>query len=66
MTKTPLYLLLETKLGRDPALDMRERRERGETWRSISHAYLQFGIDVTEVTLRAWLKDATAPTAAAQ
>lgn len=56
--ETPLYQLLAAKLGRDPVQDMRERRENGESWRSIMIAYLNVGVSVTDVTLRSWYAQA--------
>ena len=62
MNNSPLYKLLATKLGSDPVSDMIKRRDRGESWRSISLEYLtKHDISVTEVTLRSWYAAGTTP-----
>lgn len=54
-TQSPLYRLVAEKTGQDTVEWMRERRERGISWRGISMALLsEHGLDVTEVTLRKW------------
>lgn len=56
-----LYQLLEAKLGEDPVANIGKRRQRGETWRTIERAYLDdYGVSVTDMTLRTWYKNATA------
>lgn len=65
-SRTVLYALLHEKLQRDPLEDMRERRERGESWRAISIAYLvEQGVSVTDVTLRSWWADSEQQSASA-
>lgn len=57
--KTPLYQLLAAKLDEDPVENIKRRREAGETWRSIERSfYFDHQVDVTDVTLRAWLREA--------
>ena len=59
-----LYKLLAAKLGSDPVSDMIKRRDRGESWRSISLEYLtKYDVSVTEVTLRSWYATGTTPVA---
>lgn len=57
--KSPTYLLVSEKVGKDAVAFLRQRRNRGLSWRGISHElFAQHGVDVTEVTLRKWLADA--------
>lgn len=54
-TRSALYRLLAEKIGKDPVEDMAERRNAGESWRTIEQAYLlTHGVSVTTVTLRTW------------
>lgn len=65
MANSPLYELLATRLDKDPVVDIKARREAGESWRKITHAYLlEHGIEVTDVTLRSWVQAAAAETPA--
>lgn len=60
MQQSTLYQLLAEKLGDDPVADIGKRRQRGESWRTIDRAYLvEYGVSVTDATLRAWYKAAT-------
>lgn len=54
--RSPLYELLAERLDKDPVADIRERRGRGETWRSIMITYqVDHAVSVTDMTLRTWV-----------
>lgn len=58
---SPLYRLLQSKLGKDPIVDISERRAQGQSWRAIERAYDRtHDISVTAVTLRSWAAAAEA------
>lgn len=57
--QSPLYRLVSEKVGKGAIEYLRERRERGMSWRGISIGLLaDHELDVTEVTLRKWWSDA--------
>lgn len=63
--KSPTYLLVAERVGKDTIEFLRERREEGESWRTISlNLWAEHELDVTEVTLRKWWADAAEPVAA--
>jgi hypothetical protein len=57
--KSPTYLLVQEKVGKDPIDWMREKRDASTSWRAISYGLLsEYGVNVTDVTLRKWWDDA--------
>jgi hypothetical protein len=55
MTDTPLYRLVELRLGRSLAGYVGERRAAGEDWRSIVREIgADAGVEISRETLRSW------------
>lgn len=54
-TKSPTYLLVQEKVGRDTVDWLRVQRDAEKSWRLISLELLRdHDLNVTEVTLRSW------------
>lgn len=62
-SETPTYRLAKVLLGMEPRTFIQERRDRGESFRTIARSIwlaTDHEIDVSDMTVRTWVKNGDA------